>query len=437
MTFEPDDDDAHSTLVGGSTASRRIHCPGSYAMEQRLPAQLKDQSSAYADEGSALHSAMEFILRENITDLDEILGQEFGAYVLTDDLLAPLAACTDFVNALFDELAAEDGDEPEFELERKCQMPGIPGAFGTSDFIGKTPKRSIILDWKFGVGVEVKAAYERDDGVLEPNDQLMFYARAAMHTVPDLFEKDKDWPVDLYIVQPRLREVGFTFSKASTTVGKLEEWRNRLVRAIAEAKSQNATTQRGEWCRFASCKAICPHFTGPTLDLTKLRVKAKEGNLELTGDTLGLMLDLADIAELCIAEIRAVAHGLMNNGFEVTDYKLVDKRASEKYVDEKGAVRHVIAAGADPADCLEPAVTKSPAQLREVLAPFMPGSTKKAKTEAAKEEIAAFTQKLSSGTTIAHVDDKRKAVIPTSSQLNMIATKLAKLLPAPKPTEKA
>lgn len=430
MTFKPDDDDAHSTLVGGSTASRRINCPGSYQMENALPATVKDQSSSYADEGTALHAAVEFVLRENVLDLDEVVGMEFEGYVMTDELVDNgLGPCVDFIETLFDELAESDGDEPEFELEKRCELPGIPGAFGTSDFIGRTPKRSIIVDWKFGVGVPVKAYYEDEDGNKTGNPQLMFYARAAMHTVPDLFEKDPSWPVDLYIVQPRVRE-GEPVTYFQTTVGQLEQFRMELVRAIAEAKGANPSTKRGDWCRFAACKSICPHFTGPLLDLTKLRVAAKEGKVPLTGDVLGLLLNISEIAELCIAEIRAVAHSFLQSGQEVKDWKLVDKRASESYVDAEGAVRHVVGMGAKTEDCYEPAVIKSPAQLRAALEPFMEGSTKKARTEAAKEEIGKFTQRLSSGTTLAHVDDKRVAVIPTSGQLQTIADKLSKLLPA-------
>ena len=64
---------AHSSLVGGSSADRRINCPGSYQLEQKLPATTKNESSSYADEGTALHAAMQHILVNNIVDIDEVI----------------------------------------------------------------------------------------------------------------------------------------------------------------------------------------------------------------------------------------------------------------------------------------------------------------------------------------------------------------------------
>jgi hypothetical protein len=42
---------SHSTIVGGSTASRVINCPGSVALVAKMPPR---PSSSYADEGTLL-----------------------------------------------------------------------------------------------------------------------------------------------------------------------------------------------------------------------------------------------------------------------------------------------------------------------------------------------------------------------------------------------
>ena len=100
-------------------------------------------------------------------------------------------------------------------------MPGIDGAFGTSDITIRTPVRSAVWDWKFGAGKPVYASYRREfipgpgeraptedpgspDFQVFGNDQLTFYGRACMHTHPDYFEDRPDWPVDLVICQPRI-----------------------------------------------------------------------------------------------------------------------------------------------------------------------------------------------------------------------------------------
>ncbi len=49
----------HSKIVGGSTAARVIHCPGSVALVDKMPA---DEGSSYANEGSLLHEAIAVVL---------------------------------------------------------------------------------------------------------------------------------------------------------------------------------------------------------------------------------------------------------------------------------------------------------------------------------------------------------------------------------------
>ena len=97
------EDVQHSSLVGGSTAARRIACPGSYQMEAKLPPSVKEASSIYADEGTALHEAMKFILTKNliVDELeDEVLGRKFAGYVMTRKLMdEAIYPCVEFVDA--------------------------------------------------------------------------------------------------------------------------------------------------------------------------------------------------------------------------------------------------------------------------------------------------------------------------------------------------
>ena len=54
----------HSSIVGGSTASRVINCPGSVALVAKMPPRA---SSEYADRGTLLHDAISLILDEKET----------------------------------------------------------------------------------------------------------------------------------------------------------------------------------------------------------------------------------------------------------------------------------------------------------------------------------------------------------------------------------
>lgn len=446
--------DEHSDLVGGSSAARRINCPGSYQMEKKLPASDARESSTYADEGTALHECMQYILGNNVVDLDDVLGMTFGVsetspagYVITKELMRDaIVPCVDFFDDLDDKCQSEGG--LTFLVEQRCQMPGIPGAFGTSDLICRTDVQTFIVDWKFGAGVPVKAYYpDSKTGEIKPNPQLMFYARAAMHTCPTMFGAPivengvdtvlppaKNWPVTLIIVQPRSRFEGDEVSSELTVhVSDLESFRMDLVRAVAEAQGENPSLNRGDHCRFAKCKKICPHFTQPGFQLVQLneKLRAKKdtavGTLDVDwSEMYAELLDYAVLAELHAKEIRAGAHAFMETGAKVPGWKLVDKRGTEKYVDEAGAVDMVVELGIDYDQCLD-VQTKSPAQLRVVLADKMPGTTKKAREEEAKAKISKFTKVVSSGTTLAKGDDNREDAILSSDLLKSLSNKLAAL----------
>lgn len=445
----------HSDLVGGSSAAKRLACPGSYKMEKKLPA-TAETSSAYADEGSALHDCVAYMLDNDIVDLDEVRGMVFRDLVMTDDLIEhAVKPSMEFFDALCDESEKRGEGELQFLVEKRCQLPGIPGAFGTSDIIFRNRVRSGILDWKYGAGVPVAAIYPDDDKGDLINAQLMFYARAAMFSYPGFFprEDNKDWPVELIIFQPRVREDAakpgvpddtalasvydgdHRVTYAMVDVTYLEQFRNALVRAIAEATGDSPKIEKGEHCRFAKCKAICPLWTGPVLDLSALTAKRTEyaavdkekpGSIEW-GSFYADALELKDIVDMFFAEIAQQAHQALEAGHAVPGWKLVPKRPTEKYVDEAGAVRHAIGLGVDPDHVYAPREVKSPAQLRETLEPLMAGKTKKERTELAKADIGRFTHKISSGTTLAREDDKREGVISVTAAMAAITSKLAAL----------
>ena len=427
---------AHSSIVGGSSADKRINCPASYQLEQKVPAAARGGSSSYADEGTALHEAMEFVLTEGVEDLGELIGMTFNGYEMTKALIEEgVVPALEAYDGIDDSYADEGGIE--FMLEQRCAFPDIPDAFGTCDVAGRTEKRSIILDWKFGQGVPVHAVYTEDDGSPRVNGQLLFYACMVRHSLPSMFGEGDDWPVDLYIVQPRTRETyadGRRYSKASVSNAELDKFEDALVAAIAEAQGPNPRAKRGPWCRFADCKSICPLHTGPLIDLGKLDLSALQRNRPGVdepvvptdwGALFAAYLPVCDAVEEVIKAIRAQAHSWMEQGQPVDGWKLVPKRATESYVDEDGARRHAIGLGLAEEDIVEPGKLKSPAQLGKVLEPKMDGKTKKEREAEARRQIAEFTLAVSSGTTLAREDDSRADVTPTPLLVQDLAKKLA------------
>jgi hypothetical protein len=207
-----------------------------------------------------------------------------------------------------------------------------------------------------------------------------------------------------------------------------------LVARIAEAQGKDPRINRGEHCRFAKCKSVCPKWVGPVLDLAKLQqsMESKSAKGELSklkdlgyGEVFSLGLELIDLMEPWVKVFKQQAHAYLEDGGEIPGRKLVPKRAIEEYADPIGAQRHAIGLGVVEADTLTEPQVKSPAQLAAAMAQFMEGKSKTAQTKEARAQLAEFTRKVSSGTTMAHEDDKREAVIPIGTVVKDFAAKLA------------
>ena len=330
--------DTHSSIVGGSSASRILGCPGSVDLLAQIPDAVLRESSTYADEGTGLHEIMAYLV-DNDVDPNTILtdpkvDELWAQYKLDDARMwdAVIPAYNAFLKYIDTLYGDDENAELRIRVESRVEMPGIDGAFGTCDVLIRAPSKTVVWDWKFGQGVPVLASYKvkKDVGQDAPgadpetgyrtdeygNDQLMFYARAAMNTYPEYFVGGSDpvlnWPVELVICQPRILEE--ELSTFTTTVDALEDFRADLVDAVKEALSGNGHKAKGSYCRFAKCKSICPlHLNGPVAmaeigeKLNQLRLHAAantdphaEGVPAATGsieyaDALAMMLDLGEV----------------------------------------------------------------------------------------------------------------------------------------------
>lgn len=438
----------HSDLVGGSIARRRLHCPGSYRLSNQIPAAVRNKSSPYADEGTACHYVIEQILNKDDSDPIDWLDVTIKLPNMTDAIVMTKALIEEAIQPcidLFDELDRKYASEGglQYMVEARCAFPGVPGAFGTTDILAKTEKRTIILDWKFGVGVAVKAIYNpvyHDDGRLkfaENNEQLMFYATAARHTYPKMFGPDANWWVELYIAQPRSRDLepgDPIYSHTRVMNSDLDAFAKRLQDHLPKIEANDAPVSPGDWCKFCPAVPLCPAKMNPAFEIAKLAEKYNWDTQKLKlppvelplkwGDVYKKLLDFSFVAEEVAHALQEQAHAYMEEGGIIPDYKLVAKRPTERYVDEKGAARHVIGMGVDSEEIYTDPVLKSPAQLATVMEPHMAGRTKKERIANARAELEAFTEKISSGTTLVHEGDSRESVKTFQQTLQQLAETL-------------
>jgi hypothetical protein len=371
----------HSSIVGGSTASRVINCPGSVALVAKMPPK---PSSSYADEGTLLHDAIALILEGKETQ-QSVIGMKYEGIELTqelfDDKLAPALAALDEI---------DPNNEMDYLVETKVSFGDlIPGAFGSTDLMGRLGDRAIVLDWKFGSGVAVSA---------ENNYQGMYYAAAAMRTLGCdwVFRGAKE--IEIIIVQPP------AVKRWVTTFDRIKEFERELVLAVKKSADVDAPLNMGSHCRWCAAKPTCPQMTG-AVDRV---VKDKMQNIDVAN--LAQYLDQADTIEEWIKDVRALAFTLLEKDVPVPGYKLVAKRGTRQWVNEAlvdDALKSFI-----ESDLMYTKKIISPAQAEKLL--------KKAKQEL-PEGLAVS---VSSGSTLAQESDPRPAIVNIGKQLTDALIKL-------------
>ena len=372
----------HSRVVGGSTAKRVIGCPGSVALCAKMPPK---PSSKYADEGTLLHSVMDKILADGVTP-ESLLGMQYEDITLTQELLD---------EKVYPALAALDAIDPNKEMEYATETrvgfgDFLPGVFGSTDLLGRIGKRAFILDWKFGSGVPVPA----DD-----NPQLMFYAAAAMRTPEVQWVFDECDEVECIIVQPP------SVKRWVTTTKRIKLFEQELAMAVKISQMPDAPLNTGEHCRWCAAKPTCPKMTG-LADRT-LHAQIDLLNVAQIAD----YLKKADMLEQWIADVRSVAHQVLEAGKPVPGFKLVAKRAIRQWADEDQALVAMMNEGIAEDELLTSKVI-SPAQAEKVL-------KKHGKQLPANQVVA-----VSSGSTLVEDSDPRPAVLQIGQQLTAALSKL-------------
>jgi len=372
----------HSKIVGGSTAKRVMNCPGSVALVQKMPPQ---PSNKYADEGTLLHNVIAEIVMSD-EHPESFLGRTYNDQVLTLDLID---------NKLVPALAALDVIDPNKEMEIEAETRVgfgdlLPGVFGSTDLIGRIGKRAVVLDWKFGDGVAVD---------VEENPQLMFYAAAAMRTEEAKWAFKDVEEIEMVIVQPP------QVKRWVTTPARIAQFEKDLVKAVKLAQQPNAELKIGDHCRWCAAKPICPQMTGAVDRALKTQVES------IDVQTLGAYLANADILEDWIKDLRALAHQILDSGAPVPGYKLVAKRGTRQWTDEKDVVHWLDGKGLEPTEIYSKEIL-SPAQMEKVL--------KKRKLTLPDDLVVS----VSSGTTLAVESDPRPAVLQIGKQLTAALSKL-------------
>jgi hypothetical protein len=369
---------AHSNIVGGSTAKRVMRCPGSVKLVQQMPPR---PSSRYADEGTLCHTIMEAVLTQD-RQPEEFIGDKLGDVTVTAELIE---------TKIRPALEALDLIDPGREMTYECEAivgfgDALPGVFGSADLVGRIGGTAIVLDWKFGDGVDV---------AVEENPQAMFYAAAAMRTPKVAWAFKGVTSIECIIVQPT---AAVPVKCWRTTPNRIRDFERQLFAAVKEALGPDPSMETGDHCRWCAAKPVCPLLTGAVDRALKTSLQ------NIDAARLGEMLEQAPLIEDYLLEVRLMAQQILENGLPVPGFKLVQKRATRQWIDADKAMAALSRLGLDETELTETKLV-SPAQAEKAL--------KKRKIELPDELVVA----VSTGTTLAPEKDPRPAVLQIGRQL--------------------
>lgn len=373
---------AHSR-IGASSMHRWSVCPGSVRMSEGIP----NKSSKYAEEGTLAHDIA----------ANALLGKGIPADV--DDEM--LEAIDVYINAVTDALKA--CPDCEILVEHKFDLSKIhPGLFGTSDCVIYNPEKSLlqVFDYKHGAGIAVD---------VEANEQLMYYGLGAL-----ISSGYKVKEVELIIVQPRCPHPDGEVRRWKFDSFELLDFAADLKDFAVATEKPDAPLKSGDHCRFCPAAGICPEIHSKALVMAK-----EEFSPTLSYDPAKLtqVLNWLPALESWIKSVREFAYGEAEHGRCPPGWKLVQKRATRKWRDEKEAEKFILdSLKIDKEDAFSSSL-RSPAQIEKLL------------KKADKEKLASVIVAESSGFTLAPESDKREAAkLDAKSEFTAISNDVEDLL---------
>ena len=374
---------AHSK-VGASSMERWRNCPGSV----RMCEPLESKAGYAAAEGSVAHYICETMLNG---------GQppKVGTVIVHEGFDVPVdKAMLDFCReykVIVDDLA---GRKAVRHVEHKFHIAKLHDAlFGTADCViwHDGSQHLDVIDFKYGAGIAVEA---------QDNVQLLYYAVGAMMTLGYNAKT-----VSVHVIQPRCEHPEGPHRTAEYSALDILDFAADMLEAVKATEDPDAPLNPGPWCRKSFCPAaaICPAQKELATEAAKRTFAAGS---PYDAEELAQTLDWLPILEGWIKSVREFAYEEAERGQCPPRYKLVEKRASERWSPDATPEAVAKAFGLALADILKEPSLNTPAQVRKLV----PGKNDKERRAA----LAAFTVSESSGHTLVHEDDKRPSVASAS-----------------------
>lgn len=340
---------AHASF-GASNSKRRMACPGSLKAEERFP----DESSPFAELGTAAHELGEHCLENNIEDVALCIGGSFNDHIVDDNMATAVQTYVNFVRATeAEEAPALLRLEQRFSLEDLD--PPMP-MFGTSDctIYGKETGNLWIIDYKHGQGVAVD---------VEDNAQLKYYALGAVLKIGNKAPINQ---VHTAIVQPRASHRDGSIRVYSYTKDEILDFGTDLIDAAHAALAPDAPLIAGDHCKFCKAAGVCSALRGNALAVAQDEFGVIKSVDDLTPEEIGAYMDKLPLIEEWIKSLRRYAHTMLEAGTSVPGFKLVEKRPTRRWKNEDELLEWAASQNLEDEEIFDKKI-KSPAQIEKVV----------------------------------------------------------------------
>jgi hypothetical protein len=390
-----------------SASHRWMECPGSI----RMSAGMERVSSFYADEGSAAHFLAQHclngvyepslfagwwvVLDPPARLVPEPKGRyERAPFEITEEMVDGVSLYFDYCESLHRK-GVEVSIEEWLSLDY-LKIDGLDG--GTGDFTAYDPKTKVleVVDFKFGRGVAVHP---------KENPQALCYALGAVRR----YHNRGLSKLRITIVQPRAPSREGPIRTWEADVNDLLEFEAALKTAALATLAVNAPLKAGDWCKFCPAAAVCPANRALVAAIADSEFGALLEPVDMTPKHIAKVLKDAHLVEAWLARVKEFAHNEALSGRVPPGFKLVNKRATRRWIDDAAAAEALLASGLSE-DAVYETKIRTPAKIE----PLVSG---KNKSERAKV-IEPYLSRVSSGVKLVDESDPAPAVKTDGSEFN-------------------
>lgn len=303
-------------LLSASGSNRWVNCTPSARFEENEP----NTTSDFAHEGTIAHETAAVYLENALAEDPKKLTKAFFQQRIlgsNEEMVTNAEKYCDFVEEQIFRLSKNKDTYIESRVDFSLFAPK---GFGTVDFFASDPKNIVIIDYKYGKGVQVNA---------KENTQLVLYALGALQKL----EEDLIYPenVTMCIFQPRINNTSIW----EISVNELLMYGESIKKAAKLAFKGEGKFSPGEWCRFCKaaykCKALAKKvFNCAASDINQLT------DLEILQNYKNVKL-----LDFYAKSIKKHVLEKALNGHVWEGYKLVEGRVIRKWSDENLAIKEL------------------------------------------------------------------------------------------------